>query len=379
MTNIIVTSILTAKFKLYRQVGENMAASADNRRSTHRYQFLKEHLVTQIRAGVYANGAKVDSEPSLCKDFQLSRNTVRQALQELENEGFLYRIQGKGTFVRSADPHRSSKIALLIYDTVYMTNPVTAALIQGIDAGCREHGLTLDILAGNRTFREEKVSQLTERYAGFLIGAYQLDPLTLKELLASSRPCFFVKNYLPEFRDIALRIDFEAAGAMAAKHLADQGCRDLALLHAGEAISISNDFANGVKQICLEYGIKLKKANILSCDFINPESSAKSAAEKLLADLPDGVICLTDELALALNNELKQHHIMIPEQIKITGCNNSVISLYASPALTTLELPTYDLGVMAAEHLYNAICGKNSEVFTPLQPQLVVRESTCSR
>lgn len=345
-------------------------------KSTHRYQFLKEHLITKIRSGEYSNGCKIASEPSLCKDFQLSRNTVRQALQELENEGFLYRIQGKGTFIRNADPHRSSKIALLIYDTAYMTHPVTAALIQGIDAGCREHGLTLDILAGSRSFHEEKISQLTERYAGFLIGAYQIDSMTIRELRNSVRPCYFVKNYLPEFSDIALRIDFELAGSMAAEHLIARGCRDMALLYAGENISISADFAKGVRQSCLEYGVKLKKANIIACDFVNPESSAEKAAESLLPALPDGVVCLTDELAIALGNELKKHAVAIPENIKITGCNNSVNSLYVTPSLTTLALPTYELGVAAAKHLANAINGNVPELFPPLMPQLIVREST---
>ena len=350
----------------------------EKQRSTHRYQLLKEHLITKIRSGEYVNGAKIDSEPVLCKRFQLSRNTARQALQELENEGFLYRIQGKGTFVRDSDPFKSRKIALLIYDTAYMTHPVTAALILGIDAGCRENGLTLDILAGNRTFHEEKISQLTERYAGFLIGAYQVDRLTLEELRKSSRPCFFVKNYLPEYKTNAFRIDFECAGALAAKHLIGQGCKELALLYAGENISISADFAHGVKQICLEYGVKLKKSNIISCDFVNPDVPAKAAARQLCSALPDGIICLTDELAVALAGELKSQGIAIPDQVKITGCNNSVISLYNDPALTTIELPTYDLGVMAVKHLANAVNGVKTELFQPLTPQLIIRNSTLS-
>lgn len=351
----------------------------ESKRSTHRYQFLKEHLISRINAGEYSNGSKIESEPSLSKNFQLSRSTVRQALQELENEGFLYRIQGKGTFVRNADPRKSSKIALVIYDIAYMTHPVTAELIRGIDAGCRKHSLTLDILAGDRTFHEEEISQLTGRYAGFLIGAYQIDPLILKELLNSHRPCFFVKNYLPEFRNIALRIDFEAAGSLIARHLIEHGCRDLALLHAGENISISADFANGVKQMCLEYGVKLKKENIIDCGFSDPAAAAEKAAAQFLAGKPDGIICFTDEVAAAMVSELTRHHISIPDQVKISGCNNSVNSLYISPALTSLELPTFELGVMAAEYLYNQINNVETEVFAPLQPSLVIRESTCSR
>ena len=113
----------------------------EKQRSTHRYQLLKEHLMTKIRSGEYVNGAKIDSEPVLCKRFQLSRNTARQALQELENEGFLYRIQGKGTLVRDSDPFKSRKIALLIYDTAYMTHPVTEIIFGAGEVAAPNHAV----------------------------------------------------------------------------------------------------------------------------------------------------------------------------------------------------------------------------------------------
>lgn len=62
------------------------------------YQDLIDKLLDQI--STMEKGAKLPSERQLCKDYNVSRTTVRNALGFLVNSGALYQIQGKGTFVR---------------------------------------------------------------------------------------------------------------------------------------------------------------------------------------------------------------------------------------------------------------------------------------
>jgi DNA-binding GntR family transcriptional regulator len=64
------------------------------------YYQLKEVLRQQITSGQFAPNTTIPSEPELVASYQVSRATVRQALTELVNEGLLYRMHGKGTFVR---------------------------------------------------------------------------------------------------------------------------------------------------------------------------------------------------------------------------------------------------------------------------------------
>ena len=52
-----------------------------------------------IESGAYARGSAIPSEPELCRVFDTTRMTVRRAIDALVNEGKLYRVQGKGTFV----------------------------------------------------------------------------------------------------------------------------------------------------------------------------------------------------------------------------------------------------------------------------------------
>lgn len=63
------------------------------------YLQLMEQLITKINNGDYAERDKLPSERELCEIYDLSRTTVRQALQELEREGYIYKEHGKGTFV----------------------------------------------------------------------------------------------------------------------------------------------------------------------------------------------------------------------------------------------------------------------------------------
>ena len=64
-----------------------------------KYQKLYNWAHTLIISGVIKNMDKFPSEPSLQKKFGYSRQTVRTALQQLEEEGLITRVRGSGTYV----------------------------------------------------------------------------------------------------------------------------------------------------------------------------------------------------------------------------------------------------------------------------------------
>lgn len=63
------------------------------------YEQLKQTLVGEIMAGVYVYGDRLPGELDLAIKYGISRITVRRALAELAEEGFLSSHQGKGTFI----------------------------------------------------------------------------------------------------------------------------------------------------------------------------------------------------------------------------------------------------------------------------------------
>lgn len=64
-----------------------------------RYHQVYVTLRTWVRDGTYRPGDQIPTEPQLCKMFDVSRITVRKAIDDLAREGWLVRQQGKGTFV----------------------------------------------------------------------------------------------------------------------------------------------------------------------------------------------------------------------------------------------------------------------------------------
>jgi GntR family transcriptional regulator len=63
------------------------------------YARIKETLRNRILDGTYAPHGQMPSEHELCAAFGVSRITVRQALGDLQKEGLLFKLHGKGTFV----------------------------------------------------------------------------------------------------------------------------------------------------------------------------------------------------------------------------------------------------------------------------------------
>lgn len=63
------------------------------------YLQLGRHLSEMISSGHYASGGRLPSESELCRQFDLSRSTVRESLRALENDGKIRLVQRRGAFV----------------------------------------------------------------------------------------------------------------------------------------------------------------------------------------------------------------------------------------------------------------------------------------
>ena len=90
------------------QRGGGKAVSADAGVPLHRQLFLVLH--DEIDRGVIAPGDPLPTEQTLCEQFGVSRITVRRALSDLAERGYIERRQGVGSFVREHDPADMSDV-----------------------------------------------------------------------------------------------------------------------------------------------------------------------------------------------------------------------------------------------------------------------------
>lgn len=87
-------------------------ASVSARVPSPRYYQVYVTLREWVRDGVYASGAQIPTEAQLCQTFGVSRITVRKAIENLVDEGWLVRRQGKGTFVEMSAAHGAVSLDL---------------------------------------------------------------------------------------------------------------------------------------------------------------------------------------------------------------------------------------------------------------------------
>lgn len=89
---------------------------ASEEKSTVRtYDLVLEYLKGQILEGKLTLGAKLPSERSLMAELGLSRNSVREALRQLENMGFVRSVHGQGSFlVNEAGQGFSSILSMML-------------------------------------------------------------------------------------------------------------------------------------------------------------------------------------------------------------------------------------------------------------------------
>ena len=91
---------------------------------------------------------------------------------------------------------------------------------------------------------------------------------------------------------------------------------------------------------------------------------------------PSAIICGNDLLAAGALFEAQARGIKVPDQLSIVGIDNLEISAHVFPPLTTVHLPTAELGERAATSLIAALRGESLRQRVELPVELVVRHST---
>src|SRR3954466_3579191 len=87
-----------------------------------KYEQVKHSLIADIELGRWPVGGPIPSEAQLLQRFNVSRPTLVRSLQDLVREGYLFRRQGKGTFVADRTARTSEAVA-----TTTRSIPVFAA------------------------------------------------------------------------------------------------------------------------------------------------------------------------------------------------------------------------------------------------------------
>ena len=98
----------------------------------HRYREIANRLLSEIRSGKYAVGDRIPTEHAISREFGVSRNTARHAVQELERLGLIKRQRGSGTVVVKTDPRSTFASSITSISDLIQYAASTRIVVQRI-------------------------------------------------------------------------------------------------------------------------------------------------------------------------------------------------------------------------------------------------------
>lgn len=172
------------------------------------------------------------------------------------------------------------------------------------------------------------------------------------------------------------------AGYDATRHLAEQGCRRIAIITSSLKRNVYSERMRGYKQALEDHGQRFNEKMVI-VDGLKEEDAIRSANRILaLKPLPDGIFITNDFCAAVIMQVLKDAGIRVPQDIAVVGFNNDIIGKVISPKLTTINYPGFEMGKVAARSLINHLKGTWDMSLTNtvvIKSELIIRESSLKK
>ena len=278
------------------------------------YAALRHDILT----GKYSTDGKFPSEGMLIRKFGVSRITIRRAMDDLKNEGFLEGRSGSGTYLSALARHATGMIGLVIPD--YSSSNFFRILGDELVLAGRNAGYTmlLGSLPGDTPAARahEAISLATEyarrKVAGVIIEPVELMPNSADlthEIIAAFKdlhiPVVLVDRDIAPFERSGydlVGLDNLKAGLMLGDHLIANGARRIAFLMPPHSASTNLQRMLGVAGAVVKAGQNWSNRNVI---YVNADD--KSALKKALSakPRPDVVICHNDQTAAKLPRPVK--------------------------------------------------------------------------
>jgi LacI family transcriptional regulator len=207
-----------------------------------------------------------------------------------------------------------------------------------------------------------------------LVGSHH-HPQLWKMILDWRKPALLTWACDPRLPSIGF--DNHAIAAMAAQHLLDLGHKRIGMI---SGYTKHNDRAEarvtGLRDTMARAGLSLA-GHALSEQALNIQGGRLGLIDLLKAKVPPtAILCGNDLLATGALLEAQRQGINVPQDLSICGIDNHELASEMNPGLTTVSLPTQDLGRLAAAHILSALAGEPTSPQTLLPFELMVRGTT---
>jgi len=291
-------------------------------------------------------------------------------------------------FARGLKTNESSEIAVLIPS---ITNPFYTSLVSGIENNAVKEGYNIIFYnTNNSNLSEERIikSILGKRIGGMIISTGS-DNISFTQGLqdrgAPSIKIVLVDYAVPGSSYSSVYFDYRKGSMMGVEYLISKGHSKI--VYAGlEPISRTRlDRINGFKDAMSRAGFALNDKQILlygqsqdgneNIEFRAGNDLAQRISK--LEDRPTAVVAVNDMVAFGILHYFNKNRIKVPEDISVLGFDDGLFCEVSCPPLTTVRVPSKQMGEMAARLLLDDLKsgGGGSGINLTMEPVLVERST----
>lgn len=338
--------------------------------SQYRYQEIASALRQALRRSPPKSG-KLPAERALCRQFGAQRNTVRQALEVLNDEGLIRSVGKSGWYLVSGSergPSAQLKGSRIVLVTVGRSSGANLTqLREGVQEAIRPHGAEVihyDVPHSSLTETSAPLDQLEAlNPIGLIVWP---DTGCSSQFLLQVRrrhPVVFVDRRAFGLETDSVAFDDREAGRAITSHLIGRGHKVIGFM-GDEPFAESVLLRwQGMRAALYEAGLPFYwEFSAFTNGSGDPMFS--SCARILLeghAKKPTAIVCSNDTVASSLILSLRGMGLMVPEDVAVTGFGNDLVQHLDVIGLTTMSHSFHDLGFKAAKMLLH-------DISTPREP-----------
>lgn len=160
--------------------------------SDAKYEAIRDSLKYRILAGELNRNDRVPSEAELCQLYDVSRISAKRALNELENDGYVKRIPGKGTFVSFSPMIHDLNGYYSLTNTILEHGDTPSSKLVSVTRGRVSETMPFDAIGLERFLHLEKEDEI------FTIICLRYRNDDLLALDTTYLPCRYFEGFRPE-------------------------------------------------------------------------------------------------------------------------------------------------------------------------------------
>jgi len=363
-----------------------------------KYYQISESIKEKIAGGEFVPGGKIPTYQILTKYFNTTMSTICNAIQQLENDGYIHTVRGKGMFVTvpatvtdDADAAAASwKVGLAMHTRGDLIQNLVEVLVHDLEKHDIDAFPLSTVLPNTNYYLKEKcLEKCIAKGIDTLVmdGSRDMPYKLLLKRRADFKQLNFLMHYNSaiDFPDANIIVfDYAGAGRLAAEHLIKAGREKFAFVTfkvASEAerrrygcrgADECHDMAmvSGMKSVLQEAGFPESCLTVIRENAPFTEKNITYFTE-LLKEGPWGIFAVGDFRTVEIYKAAARIGLDFKQNLSIVGLYNTSWTEVLHPTLTSISINETEIAHLAADCIINRKTGQRIVV----EPKLIVRET----